>query len=185
MWRSCTKTIWLTHVESECPCRQQDCQYFQITGEHWFIEGDHRENCTKLPLPCPNKCVIDNVPREDMEAHRKECPLELIQGEYHNTGCEERMMRKNKRKHEEEHLLMTKAKLSKTENTLASTESRLDCLEEMVHYLIGENATSRDKMIISARSSVHITSLSMICPIIVRMSKYAEYKEEVLMYYLH
>ena len=104
-------------------------------------------------------------------------------------GCEEKMMRKNKRKHEEEHmeehLLMTKAKLSKTENTLASAESRLDCLEEMVHYLIGENATSRDKMIISARSSVHITSLSMTCPIIVRMSKHAEYKEEVLMYYLH
>ncbi|XP_065902959.1 TNF receptor-associated factor 4-like isoform X1 [Dysidea avara] len=170
------------HVESECPCRQQDCQYCQITGEHWFIEGDHRKNCTKLPLPCPNKCEMDSVPREDMEAHRKECPLEVIQCEYHNMGCEERMMRKNKRKHEEEHmeehLLMTKAKLSKTENTLASTESRLDCLEEMVHYLIGENATSKDKMIISACSSVHITSLSMTCPVIVRMSKYTEYKEE-------
>ena len=44
-----------------------------------------REECPKLPLPCPNKCEVGSVPCEDMEAHRKECPLDMIQCEYHNV----------------------------------------------------------------------------------------------------
>ena len=47
-----------------------------------------------------------------MEAHRKECPLEMIQCEYYNVGCEVRMARKDKEKHDneqmKEHLMMTK-----------------------------------------------------------------------------
>ncbi|XP_065901805.1 TNF receptor-associated factor family protein DDB_G0290965-like isoform X3 [Dysidea avara] len=65
---------------------------------------DHVKQCPKYPLPCPNNCEVESVLREDMETHKKECPLEVIQCEYHNMGCEERMMRKNKRKHEEEHM---------------------------------------------------------------------------------
>ena len=51
-----------------------------------------------------------------MEAHSKECPLEMVQCEYHNVECEERMMRKRKREHEEEkmeqHLSFTKRRLT-------------------------------------------------------------------------
>ena len=77
-----------SHVETECPRRKVNCQYCHDTGEHQFIEGQHKEECPKLPLPCPNKCEVGSVPREDMEAHRKECPLDMIQCEYHNVGCE-------------------------------------------------------------------------------------------------
>ena len=45
-----------------------------------------------------------------MEAHRKECPLEMIQCEYHNVGCEVRMARKDmerlRKETMEEHLMM-------------------------------------------------------------------------------
>ena len=58
------------------------------TGEHQFIEGQHKEECPKIPLLCPNKCrKVKNLLRKDMEAHRKECPLEMIQCEYHSVGC--------------------------------------------------------------------------------------------------
>ncbi|XP_065902250.1 TNF receptor-associated factor 4-like [Dysidea avara] len=84
-----------SHVETECPYRKVDCQYCHITGEHQFIEGEHKEQCPKLPISCLNKCGVGSLPREDMEAHRKECPLEMVQCAYHNVGCEERMTGKD------------------------------------------------------------------------------------------
>ena len=180
-----------SHVETECPYRKVDCQYCHITGEHQFIEGEHKEQCPKLPLPCPNKCEVGSVPREDMEAHRKECPFEMIQCEYHNVGCEERMMRKRKKEHEEEkmkvHLLMTKLKLAKTEDSLTSTEAkltsaevRLGSLEVMVHRLIKSTGSS-NRLIESAQWSSHLStmatkyeSIAQICPIIVKMLKLSD-----------
>ena len=105
-----------SHVETECPRRKVNCQYCHDTVEHQFIEGQHKEECPKLPLPCPNKCEVGSVPLEDMEAHRKECPLEMIQCEYYSVGCEVRMARKNQEEHDnenmKEHLMMTKAQLA-------------------------------------------------------------------------
>ena len=101
-----------SHVETECPRHKVNCRYCHDTGEHQFIEGQHKEECPKLPLPCPNKCEVWSVPREDMEAHRKECPLEMIQCEYYSVGCEIRMAHKDQEQHENEnvreHLMMTK-----------------------------------------------------------------------------
>ena len=34
--------------------------------------------CPKLPLPCPNKCEVGSVPREDMKKHRAKCQLEIV-----------------------------------------------------------------------------------------------------------
>ena len=132
-FNECKKMIerrYLTsHVETECPRRKVNCQYCNDTGEHQFIEGHHKEECSKLPLPCPSKCKVESVLREDMEAHRKECPLEMIQCEYHNVGCEVRMARKDREKHENqemrEHLLKTKCKLTDTENKLTDTSNQL------------------------------------------------------------
>ncbi|XP_065902837.1 TNF receptor-associated factor 5-like isoform X2 [Dysidea avara] len=125
-----------SHVETECPHCKINCQYCHITGEHQFIEGEHKEQCPKLPLPCPNKCEVVNVPREDIEVHRKRCPLEMVQCEYHNVGCEERMIRKEMEKHEEkklkDHLSLTNFKLAvatqqveDTQQKLASTQLKL------------------------------------------------------------
>ncbi|XP_065901532.1 TNF receptor-associated factor 4-like [Dysidea avara] len=100
-----------SHVETECPHRKVDCQYCHITGEHQFIEGEHKEQCPKLPLPCPNKCEVGSVPREDMETHKKECPLEMVQCAYRNVGCKEKMLREDIERHEQdcmkEHLKLT------------------------------------------------------------------------------
>ena len=87
------------HVETVCPRRKVNCQYCHGTGEHHFVEGQHQEECPKLPLPCPNKCEVGSVPREDMEAHRRKCPLEMIQCEYYSVGCEVMMARKDKEEH--------------------------------------------------------------------------------------
>jgi len=115
-----------SHVETECPYRKVDCQYCHVTEEYQFIEGEHKKQCPKLPIPCPNKCGIEILPREDMEAHRKECPLEMVQCEYHNVGCEERMMRKDLEQHKKE----------KMEKHLSLTSSQLTAVMMALHPIV-------------------------------------------------
>ena len=168
-----------SHVETECACRKVDCQYCHITGEHQFIKGKHEEQCPKLPIPCPNKCEVVSVPREGMEAHRKECPLEMVQCEYHNVGCEERMIRKRKREHEEEkmeeHLLLTKcsyhqevlstkAELNHTKLQLANAKINL-LLEHSSHITGAVCDISVSKWWTSLiKRSMLIKSGSQVCP---------------------
>ena len=67
------------HVDNECPCREVHCQYCNMVGQHQFIKGQHVDQCSKLPLPCPNSCGVDAILREDMKAHKATCPLEDIE----------------------------------------------------------------------------------------------------------
>ena len=39
-----------SHVETECPRRKVNCQYCHDTGEHQFIEGQHKEECPAQPI---------------------------------------------------------------------------------------------------------------------------------------
>ena len=170
------------HIEEKCSRRKVDCQYCHITDEHWFIKEHHKDQC---PLPCPNKCEVGSVPCEDMEAHRKDCPLDMIQCEYYNVGCTAKITRASKRKHEEEkteeHLLMTKLKLAKTETRLAS-------LEVMVHRLINSTESS-NRLIESTHWSNHLTTMArrvavtQICPATVKMPKFYESKERGIVWY--
>ena len=180
-----TQRRYLTnHIKNKCPRRNVDCQHCHITGEYHFIDGEHKEQCLKFPLSCPNNCEAETVVREDMEAHRKECPLEIIHCEYYSMGCEERMERKRRKKHNEEnmeeHLRMTKLKLSITENTLAhttaTTENRLNDLEAVVKELVHKG--TGDKMIVSAKTPIHLAvTTPMTCPVIVKMSQYSKYRK--------
>ena len=170
-----------SHVETECPCCKVKCQYCHDTGEHQFIEGQHKEECPKLPLPCPNKCEVGSVPREDMEAHMKECPLEMIQCEYHDVGCEVRMARKDQEKHKkekiEEHLIMTKHELTDTKATLASALQRISTLEVLLYQTTDKAVLRPIKS--SAEWSVKLVAMTGLsksgdqeCPVILKMSQF-------------
>ena len=121
------------HLETKCPCRKVDCQYCHDTGEHQFIEGQHKEECVKFPLRCPNNCEEETIPREDMEVHRKECPLEIIQCKYHGVGCDAWMTRKDQEKHEDdemqEHLMKTTSMLTDVKSELDNTNMNLSITE--------------------------------------------------------
>ncbi|XP_065901399.1 TNF receptor-associated factor 4-like [Dysidea avara] len=206
-----------SHIETECAYRKVDCQYCHITGEHQFIEREHKEQCPKLPLPCPNKCEVGSVPREDMEAHRKECPLEIVQCEYHNVGCEERMRRKRKREHEEEkmeeHLLLTKCRLTNnhhelsftkaeltdiksqladTKSQLASTVEEVNTLKLVLHQALGHTGNISDVAsdISVTKRWTELTAMSMLmksgsqaCPVVVKMTGYSEKKNNEVQWY--
>ena len=122
------------HLAKECPRRMIQCQYCHDTGEYESIEGQHKEVCPKLPLPCPNKCRKGRtVRREDMEAHITECPLEIIQCEYHSVGCNIKMARKDLEKHKkekmEDHLRIMQAKCFEFEHKKEKMEDHLRIMQ--------------------------------------------------------
>ena len=215
-FNECGKMIerqYLTsHVETECPHRKVNCQYCRDTGEHQFIEGQHKEECPKLPLPCPNNCEVGSVPHEDMETHRKECPLEMIQCEYHSVGCDVRMARKDQEKHDHEkmkdHLMMTNHELTNVETTLANTEATLANTEskltdtnnelasalqristlEVLLYQITDKAVLRP-IKLSAEWSVKLVAMTVVsksgdqeCPVILKMSQFNNEVKKVTWY---
>ena len=195
-----------SRVETECPHRKVNCQYCHDTGEHQFIEGQHKEECPKFPVPCPNKCEVGNVPREDMKAHRKECPLEMIQCEYYSVGCEVRMARIDQEKHEnekmKEHLMKTKHKLTDTYSKLANTESkltdtnnqlaialqRINTLEVLSYLATDKEITRPTSCAVVFESSVgwfdKLIAMSMMsksgdqwCPVVLKMSEFKDKKK--------
>ena len=116
------------HVE-ECPRHPIKCEYCHIEGEYQFIEGSHQQQCYKYPVLCPNKCEIMDVPRQDVEEHRKVCPLEIVQCQYLDVGCDAEMARKDLVKHDEEetneHLLLMKSTFMDTQTKLTDTQIKL------------------------------------------------------------
>ena len=112
-----------SHVETECLRRKANCQYCHDTGEHQFIEGQHKDYCPKLPLPCPNKCEIDNISRDGLREHINICSLQLIQCKYHVVGCEAIIARKDQKVHNKE---MMEEHLSLSLNELATTKVSME-----------------------------------------------------------
>ncbi|XP_065918820.1 TNF receptor-associated factor 4-like [Dysidea avara] len=147
-----------THIKMECPRLKVECQHCHITGEQQFIEGEHKEQCPKFPIACPNKCEVGSVPRDDVEEHKKMCPLELIQCEYHVVGCEERMARKDKKKHNkekmEEHLSFAIHQLTKAQHNLASSQvEAVNSREELTAKTtqIGKDLSTTKQQLISTQ----------------------------------
>lgn len=167
-----------SHVKKRCQRRKVQCKYCLCKIEQRFVKDHHQEKCTKFPQSCPNKCEVGTLFRKDMEAHRKECPLEVIPCEYQSVGCEVKIIRKKRRQHEmdsaQEHLQLTRCKLAKT-------EERVGDLELMLHELMNENNFDNfyGELKSMAQWSVHIGAMAalsqsdtQICPVIVKISAY-------------
>ena len=176
-----------SHVKAECPRRKVNCQYCHDTGEHQFIEGQHKEECPKLPLPCPNKCEVGSVPREDMEAHRKECPLEMIQCEYYSVGCEVMMARKDQEKHDnenmKEHLMMNNHELTDTKAQLAAAVKQINNLTEIINLSnpltnIADQIAVVKWFITLDVMATMLQSGHQSCPVTIKMSEYNGKKKD-------
>ena len=137
-----------------CPKRPWQCQHCDFRGTYDIGTTDHLPNCTKYPDPCPNQCDIGTVPRCDMEKHLTECPLQLVECEFAQAGCQERIPRQDLSRHMEEgaqrHLLnmsllnlsLTRElhqKMAEKDQQIAELQGQLQeqsrKLEEQIKYL--------------------------------------------------
>ena len=89
------------HAKS-CPERPWQCQYCDFRGTYDVGITNHLPSCTKYPELCPNQCDIGAVPRCDMEKHLTECPLQLVECEFAQAGCCEKIPRQDLSRHMEE-----------------------------------------------------------------------------------
>ena len=190
-----------SHIKYKCTHREVECQYCHSKVKLLFADGTHLEECAKLPLPCPNGCgKVEMILREDVEGHRKECPLEVIQCEYHSVGCDVRMPRKRQREHEEQniekHLRLTKAELGSAKIELASTKNelglRVNNLETMMKILTSLGSTdlatvcSNPSLIASQAqwsmqlAAMETTSLleDQVCPVIMKFTDLYEFDND-------
>ena len=106
-----------------------------------------------------------------METHKKECPLEMIQCDYYNVGCETRMVHTNKQEHDEvntsRHLMLTKQKLVSTEDQLANAIQQINALKILIH-------TSVQWMVKLTTMATLFELGDQICPVIIKVSEYSE-----------
>ena len=163
------------HVETECPCREVECQYCQLPGEYQFIEGKHKEECLYLPINCPNECEVGrSIPYEEMTAHRLQCPLEVIECEYYSIGCKDTMARKDQCEHDkekmEEHLYLTSNKLTECQTKITELESELIQNRALLKLMFGDW-----DMQLNMRALQSSTG-DQVLPVIIRMPDYSSNK---------
>ena len=137
------------------------------------MDSQHIGLCPKFPLVCPNKCKPEIILRGDMETHRKECPLEVVQCGYHNVGCKIMLNREDLQKHNqekmEEHLSLTMSELVITKIKLAATEQQMmRCIRWALHL----NSTASN-------------STDQIFPVIIKMAEFERKKRSNDDWYSH
>ena len=94
----------------KCPRRQYQCPH--CTEIHLFTMSEyeerttvHTETCPKVKVLCPNdQCPVSSF-RCDIAVHRSTCEYEKVSCKYAELGCEERPLRTDLKKHEDDHEL--------------------------------------------------------------------------------
>ena len=97
-----------------------------------------------------------------MDSHLDECPLEIIECQYHEVGCDSKFPRKDQNKHNkqnaEDHLVLTQQDLSDTKEQLASALGRITPLEVCLHQSL--TGSGRSITVAGARWSIHLSALA-------------------------
>ena len=180
-----------SHVETECPHRTVSCQYCNDVGEFQFIEGQHKEECPKLPVQCPNECEIESIHRDEVEEHREVCPLEMIQCDYHVVGCKVKMARKDMDTHKqgkmEVHLSLSINELMETKTQLESTQNKLnrevqktkdDLTQQLVLYTT--KLADTEKQLIASQQEAKETRDELIQRIVLVENNFSSSKKQLI-----
>ena len=88
------------HVKRECPRRQYRCPYCKASGEYQERTTTHLETRPMMKIPCPNARCNTSVIRCSISSHRQVCMHEKISCKYANIGCQDKVPRKDLKKHE-------------------------------------------------------------------------------------
>ena len=95
------------HQGEECPKRPYSCDHCQdyascfddVTNSHW-------PECKCYPLSCPNHCTPYTIERQNLKHHVSEdCPLTVVNCDFHYAGCELQLPRKDMPTHLAENLV--------------------------------------------------------------------------------
>ncbi len=85
----------LNQHTTSCPKRPWKCPYCPFESTHDIGTTDHAPQCDYQPVPCPNHCQVGTVPLRQVEDHLLTCPLQLVDCEFAEAGCDIRVPRKD------------------------------------------------------------------------------------------
>ena len=91
----------LSHHVDSCLKRPWRCKYCNFISTIGLTPREHIPQCGKYPVACPNGCEIGNVPRDDIDKHRSECPLEPVDCDFADAGCNTKIARRYLNRHME------------------------------------------------------------------------------------
>ena len=113
-------------------CREYESTFDDVTNNHW-------PECKCYPLSCPNHCTPYAFERQVLEHHvTKDCPLTVVNCDFHYAGCEVQLPRKDMPAHVKENF------------------SHLSLLAAMNQKLARENQALTKKLL---EKGEHITTL--------------------------
>ncbi|KAM7441510.1 hypothetical protein ABFA07_009398 [Porites harrisoni] len=119
------------HLDRDCPKKIIACPYCDDRHMREDKKAHLAEECTKLPLPCPNKCDKTlEIPRDEMDKHIEEdCPKTKMRCEFEAIGCTHRCSREKLPKHYKnnmvEHVKSIFSKISQEHERLEKNERML------------------------------------------------------------
>ena len=73
--------------EHQCTKWPTTCKYCGYHNMLDIITEKHYPICLQFPIDCPNNCTVKEMERCQVQHHLNECPLQLVECPYSNTGC--------------------------------------------------------------------------------------------------
>ena len=99
-----SRRMLANHQGEECPKRPYSCDYCrEYASTFEDVMNNHWPECKCYPLSCPNQCTPYAIERQHFADHlSKDCPLTVVNCDFHYAGCEVQLPRKDMPAHLQE-----------------------------------------------------------------------------------
>ncbi len=96
------------HLTSKCCRRIFECPYCSESGEYEERVGKHLDTCPGVSVDCPHEDCHKRFPRSNASSHSDVCEYEVVPCIYADIGCDEKILCKDLKTHEESNRLHLK-----------------------------------------------------------------------------
>ena len=87
------------HENHHCLKRPTTCEYCGYHNTYDIVTKNHNQLCLRFPVYCPNNCTVKELERCQLQQHLSECPLQLVECPFSNSGCSVKLPRKEMAAH--------------------------------------------------------------------------------------
>jgi len=139
------------HETFECPERRVPCQYCREEFPFWHTEVHEGQECARYPLECPQKCGKQRIPREELEAHKRDvCPMTIVPCPYEKAGCtistQKMKLGAHIKQSSEDHMLKMNRNLTRLLEENGRMKRSMKALERKIGGLHEEKEALREKV---------------------------------------
>ena len=134
------------HQIALCPQRPYTCEYCEEYESTFEDVVDHWAECKCYLLMCPNNCNASEsgIERQNLEHHMKEeCPLTVVECDFHYAGCGVKLPRKDMAGHMKEDSVAHISLLAAENQRLAKQLLERD---KIMQQLMQQNAELRNRI---------------------------------------